>query len=147
MLLLIPFSIRCLCDDGYAGYDCTERVCPTGDDPGTWGQDNEVQLITLSTSLFLVHIGALRQCCVLANGLCFEPHSRGSMQSSRQVRINAQQDAHLCRYRRKCSLGVRLQVCKFHGNEICAHECMKSCYGLRNICYLLPSKLTSSSVA
>ncbi|CAM9607255.1 unnamed protein product, partial [Sphacelaria rigidula] len=36
----------CLCDDGYAGYDCTERVCPTGDDPGTWGQDNEVQLIT-----------------------------------------------------------------------------------------------------
>ena len=24
----------CLCDDGYQGYDCSQRTCPRGDDPG-----------------------------------------------------------------------------------------------------------------
>ncbi|CAM9408980.1 unnamed protein product [Discosporangium mesarthrocarpum] len=37
--------LRCSCDDGYTGYDCTEQVCPSGDDPGTWDQKQEVQLI------------------------------------------------------------------------------------------------------
>jgi hypothetical protein len=36
----------CLCDKGYSGYDCSLRVCPTGDDPDTHFQDDEVQVIT-----------------------------------------------------------------------------------------------------
>lgn len=36
---------HCLCDDGYTGYDCTVRVCPDGDDPLTYGQYNEKQLL------------------------------------------------------------------------------------------------------
>lgn len=35
----------CLCDEGYAGYDCSESICPSGDDPLTLSQVNEVQLI------------------------------------------------------------------------------------------------------
>ncbi|KAJ8599458.1 hypothetical protein CTAYLR_008049 [Chrysophaeum taylorii] len=35
----------CACDDGWTGYDCSLRTCPTGDDPGTYGQANELQLI------------------------------------------------------------------------------------------------------
>ena len=35
----------CLCDPAYTGYDCSEMVCPTGDDPLTNSQVNEVQLI------------------------------------------------------------------------------------------------------
>ena len=35
----------CVCDEGYAGYDCTEKACPTGDDPGTRDQLNELQSI------------------------------------------------------------------------------------------------------
>ncbi|CAN0226048.1 unnamed protein product, partial [Laminaria digitata] len=43
---IVATTVRCQCDDGYSGYDCSERVCPTGDDPGSWGQNSEVQLIT-----------------------------------------------------------------------------------------------------
>ena len=32
------------CDEGFAGYDCSERLCPRGDDPLTAGVD-EVQLV------------------------------------------------------------------------------------------------------
>lgn len=35
----------CLCDEGYAGYDCSIRTCARGDDPLTTGQNNEVQLL------------------------------------------------------------------------------------------------------
>ena len=35
----------CLCDEGYAGYDCSLRTCQTGDDPLTTGQNNDVQLL------------------------------------------------------------------------------------------------------
>lgn len=35
----------CVCDTGYAGYDCQERLCATGDDPMTTGQADEVQLL------------------------------------------------------------------------------------------------------
>mmetsp|Transcript_7391 Transcript_7391/g.15201 ORF Transcript_7391/g.15201 Transcript_7391/m.15201 type:complete len:603 (+) Transcript_7391:425-2233(+) len=35
----------CLCDEGYAGYDCSIRTCPRGDDPLTGAQVNDVQLI------------------------------------------------------------------------------------------------------
>lgn len=34
----------CECDPEYQGYDCSLRVCPTGDDPLTTGQVNEVQV-------------------------------------------------------------------------------------------------------
>jgi hypothetical protein len=36
----------CLCDDGYGSYDCLTRTCPTGDDPHTTGQVDEVQTVT-----------------------------------------------------------------------------------------------------
>merc|ERR1711998_232615 len=35
----------CHCDEGYTGYDCSEMECPLGDDPGTYGQFNELQLM------------------------------------------------------------------------------------------------------
>ena len=34
----------CICDEGWTGYDCSERECTYGDDPNTYGQVNEVQL-------------------------------------------------------------------------------------------------------
>lgn len=34
----------CHCDEGYGGYDCSEKACPTGDDPYTGGF-KEVQLV------------------------------------------------------------------------------------------------------
>jgi hypothetical protein len=33
----------CVCDEFYSGYDCSLRDCPTGDDPMTSGQANEIQ--------------------------------------------------------------------------------------------------------
>ena len=36
----------CLCGEGYVGPACAERVCPSGDDPLTSGQTNEVQLLS-----------------------------------------------------------------------------------------------------
>ena len=35
----------CVCGEGYEGYDCSLRSCPTGDDPLTTSQQNEVQLL------------------------------------------------------------------------------------------------------
>lgn len=35
----------CSCDGGYVGWDCSERECPSGDDPMTITQVDEVQLI------------------------------------------------------------------------------------------------------
>jgi len=35
----------CLCDAGFHGYDCTLRDCPSGDDPGTYDDHTEVQLL------------------------------------------------------------------------------------------------------
>ena len=40
----------CMCDPGYEGYDCSLKSCPTGDDPFTWNQHNEVQLLTCTAS-------------------------------------------------------------------------------------------------
>eukprot|EP00596_Hydrurales_sp_CCMP1899_P008395 CAMPEP_0119044726 /NCGR_PEP_ID=MMETSP1177-20130426/33973_1 /TAXON_ID=2985 /ORGANISM="Ochromonas sp, Strain CCMP1899" /LENGTH=632 /DNA_ID=CAMNT_0007015301 /DNA_START=493 /DNA_END=2391 /DNA_ORIENTATION=+ len=36
----------CLCDTGFHGYDCSLSSCPRGDDPGTYNDNNEVQLLT-----------------------------------------------------------------------------------------------------
>jgi hypothetical protein len=36
----------CLCDKGYAGHDCSLKKCPYGDDPSTYDQHVEVQLLT-----------------------------------------------------------------------------------------------------
>ncbi len=36
----------CQCDFRHSGFDCSLRECPTGDDPLTTGQVNEIQLIT-----------------------------------------------------------------------------------------------------
>jgi len=35
----------CMCDDGYDGYDCSERTCVEGNDPGTYNDAKEVQLL------------------------------------------------------------------------------------------------------
>lgn len=35
----------CVCGEGYGGFDCSVRTCPTGDDPLTTSQQNEVQLL------------------------------------------------------------------------------------------------------
>lgn len=35
----------CTCDAGFTGVHCEQRVCPTGDDPLSTGQVNEVQLL------------------------------------------------------------------------------------------------------
>jgi len=35
----------CLCDPGYHGYDCSLRDCPSGNDPGTYQDHAEVQLL------------------------------------------------------------------------------------------------------
>lgn len=35
----------CYCDSGYTGYDCTEKVCPKGDDPVTYDQNDEIQVL------------------------------------------------------------------------------------------------------
>lgn len=35
----------CLCDEGFSGYDCSLRDCVTGDDPGTYDDHVEVQLL------------------------------------------------------------------------------------------------------
>jgi hypothetical protein len=34
----------CKCNDGYSGYDCSETLCPTGDNPDTIGQIDEQQI-------------------------------------------------------------------------------------------------------
>ena len=36
----------CMCDEGYTGYDCSLKTCPTGDDPATHADHVEVQLLT-----------------------------------------------------------------------------------------------------
>lgn len=36
----------CMCDHGYTGYDCSLKTCPTGDDPFTYEDHVEVQLLT-----------------------------------------------------------------------------------------------------
>ena len=35
----------CACDTGYSGFDCSQRLCATGDDPLTLGQVNDIQTV------------------------------------------------------------------------------------------------------
>jgi len=42
--------LTCKCDEGYSGYDCSLRTCPMGDDPATWNDHVEVQLVTCKAS-------------------------------------------------------------------------------------------------
>ena len=37
--------MSCLCDPGYTGYDCSLQTCPAGDDPATYNDHVEVQLL------------------------------------------------------------------------------------------------------
>jgi len=36
----------CACDVGWTGYDCSQRICPLGDDPDTTGQFDGVQQLS-----------------------------------------------------------------------------------------------------
>jgi hypothetical protein len=40
----------CECDYPASGYDCSQQLCATGDDPLTTGQVNEVQLLVCSST-------------------------------------------------------------------------------------------------
>jgi hypothetical protein len=40
----------CLCSSGWEGHDCSLRSCPTGDDPMTLRQQNEVQMLVCTGS-------------------------------------------------------------------------------------------------
>lgn len=42
---------RCVCEEGYHGFDCGQRKCPRGDDPLTTDQVNEVQLVVCEASV------------------------------------------------------------------------------------------------
>ena len=39
--------LGCQCDTGYAGYNCNDKQCPLGDDPGTTGIQ-EIQVLRTS---------------------------------------------------------------------------------------------------
>jgi hypothetical protein len=51
----------CVCDGGYSGVDCSERLCPFGDDPETICSANQrqIQKITLDFGLALPPLGVL----------------------------------------------------------------------------------------
>eukprot|EP00286_Rhodomonas_abbreviata_P022250 CAMPEP_0181294808 /NCGR_PEP_ID=MMETSP1101-20121128/3805_1 /TAXON_ID=46948 /ORGANISM="Rhodomonas abbreviata, Strain Caron Lab Isolate" /LENGTH=75 /DNA_ID=CAMNT_0023399505 /DNA_START=459 /DNA_END=683 /DNA_ORIENTATION=+ len=40
----------CKCDYPASGYDCSQTLCPSGDDPLTLNQVNEIQLIQCSST-------------------------------------------------------------------------------------------------
>jgi hypothetical protein len=45
-----PKTYGCVCDPRWSGADCSGRVCPSGDDPVTTGQIDEVQLVELDAA-------------------------------------------------------------------------------------------------
>ncbi|ETV93612.1 hypothetical protein, variant 2 [Aphanomyces invadans] len=51
----------CQCNHGFQGYDCSQRTCPSGDDPQTTGQLSEVQ-----------HLSCLCDSCTGSFALSFE---------------------------------------------------------------------------
>ena len=46
----------CKCDTNYHGYDCSLSTCPTGDDPLTVGQVNEIQLLKCTSNAGGFHL-------------------------------------------------------------------------------------------
>jgi len=52
----------CLCDDGWMGYDCSLQTCPFGDDPSSYGQQHESQVVRCltggqGTTQYASHVG------------------------------------------------------------------------------------------
>lgn len=50
----------CVCDAKYGNYDCSQRLCPTGDDPLTTLQTNQIQLLqcTATSGSFVLYFNA-----------------------------------------------------------------------------------------
>jgi hypothetical protein len=40
----------CVCDPGYSGTECLQKTCPTGDDPLTTGQVNEIHTVSCTAA-------------------------------------------------------------------------------------------------
>lgn len=51
----------CHCDEGYSGYDCSLRDCPAGDDPGTYDDHVEVQLLQCKANSGVFRLSFRRQ--------------------------------------------------------------------------------------
>ena len=61
----------CACDDGYHGYDCSLMTCPTGDNPHTEDQENEIQLLTCTAASTAATLGLTFRTKSLATPLAY----------------------------------------------------------------------------
>ena len=63
-------TFGCVCDYGYTGYDCSLRICASGDDPLTVGGVQEKQLMkcTANSGTFILYFEGRHSKTISANG-------------------------------------------------------------------------------